>query len=149
MKNILIILSITLLLMSLACQSETRLGHSEEYTNRYEDTEETTEPEETAESEPAEQGKANIEDGSAEDVIAHVKERIANETDCGFLLEADSWTAEYMTGFGTYWLVSSGVAHRYEHVDPVSNGIYEWKYYPGSHRVTTLSGQDDCYLKGK
>ena len=143
MKNILIILSITLLLMSLACQSETRLGHSEEYTNRYEDTEETTEPE------PAEQDKANIEDGSAEDVIAHVKERIADEIDCGFLLESDSWTAEYMTGFGTYWLVSSGVAHRYEHVDPVSNGIYEWKYYPGSHRVTTLSGQDDCYLKGK
>ena len=150
MKNILIILGITLLLTSLACGSETRLGHSEEYSTRFDnDTEEAAESEEIAESESAEQSKANPQDGSAEEVIAHVKERIANETDCGFLLEADSWVAELMTGFGTYWLVSSGVAHRYEHVDPVTNGIYDWKYYPGSNRVTTVSGQDDCYLKGK
>ena len=153
--KLLTVLGITLLLTSLACGlgSETRLGHSEEYTQRFDN-----DTEETAESEPAEQGEVNLRNGSDEDIIAHVKERLANETDCGFLLEADSWVAELMTGFGTYWLVSSGVAHREEHVDPVPSGesfntqnvgIYDWKYYSTTQVVTTVKGQDDCYLKGK
>ena len=155
--KLLTVLGITLLLTSLACGSgsETRLGHSEEYTQRFDN-----DTEEAAESEPAEQGEVNLRNGSDEDIIAHVKERLANETDCEFLLEADSWVAELMTGFGTYWLVSSGVAHREEHVQdkdsPGSKGFqtgnkgnYDWKYYPNTQVVTTVVGQDDCVLKGK
>ena len=137
MKILIIVSAITLLFTSLACGSEP--SESEPLINTSTTTEEAVESKQRSE---ITGGKANlIQDQVAEDVIAHVKGRLADETECEFLLEEDTWLAEYNKSRKS-WSVSV------ESTDSVRSGSYAWTYFAYTQSVTTPAGQEDCYLEG-
>ena len=137
MKKILIVIGMTLLFISLACETES--SESEPLVNTETTTEEAVESQQRGE---ITEGKANLmQDQVAEDVIIHVKGRLADETDCGFLLEEDSWLAEYNKS-RKLWAVSV------ESIDPERSGSYSWTYFAYTQSVATPAGQEDCYLEG-
>jgi hypothetical protein len=140
MKILIIVSAITLLFTSLACGSES--SESEPLVNIESTTESTTE--EAVESKQRgeiKEGQANlIQDQEAEDVIMHVKGRLADETDCGFLLEEDSWLVEYNKSRKS-WSLSV------ESTDPERSGSYSWTYFAYAQSVATAAGQEDCYLQ--
>ena len=132
MKILIIVSAITLLFTSLACGSES--SESEPLVNTSTTTGTTTEEAvESQQRSEIKEGKANlIQDQVAEDVIIHVKGRLADETDCGFLLEEDSWLAEYNKS-RKLWAVSV------ESIDPERSGSYSWTYFAYTQSVATAA----------
>ena len=136
MNKLVIIIGITLLLTALACETES--NGSEPLVNTETTTEEAVESQQRGE---IKEGQANlIQDQVAEDVIIHVKGRLADETECEFLLEEDTWLAEYNKSRKS-WSVSV------ESTDSVRSGSYAWTYFAYAQSVATPDGQEDCYLQ--
>ena len=134
--KILIVIGITLLFTSLAC--ETKLSESGPLVNTSTTTEEAVESIPTTQ---INQGKANTMNETAEEVIKHIKERLDTETDCGFLLEKGPWLTEYKKP-SKPWSVSVAWT------DNEGSESYSWKYFAFNAVVVASSGQDNCYLEG-
>lgn len=149
MKNILIILGITLLLTSLACGSESNdpepLVNTETTTKEAAKSDETdtTSDEEVVEEVVKENAKSidRMKGGfsDAEVVITLIQNRLENETDCGFLLEETDWTTEF-NKMKKLWLVSVTFT------DAEESKSYSWKFFAMDEEI--VSEQDECHLSG-
>jgi hypothetical protein len=145
MMKILIVLGITLLFTSLACGTES--SKSEPLVN----TETTTEKAQNSDETDTTSNEEVVKDNSKsldrtlgglsdeEVVIAFIKDRLENETECGFLLEETDWTTEY-SKMKKLWVVSVALT------DDEGGGSYSWKYFAMDEEV--ISEQDECHLSG-
>lgn len=143
MKKFIMFLSVALLLVSLACGTD-----STESTKISDGTDEKTEEvvvevveevvvDETGKYSTArEQDKNKLTDVA---VISHIKNRLEAETECGFLRDTGDWTAEHKKTSKT-WAVSVTLS------DAEGGDSYSWKYFYFTEDVR--SGQDECFLSG-
>ena len=137
-------LSVTLLLVSLACGTEeTESTTATESTKISDGTDTTSNDKEILELE--ETGKYSTsrtqdkEELTNVAVIGHIKDRLEAETECGFLRDTGDWTAEHKKMSKT-WAVSVTLS------DAEGGGSYSWKYFYFTDDMR--SGQDECFLKG-
>ena len=145
------LLSVALLLVSLACGTEstesTQIsdatdGKTDEVVKGVEWIDETEVVEVVVVEETGKYSSAReVDKNKLTDVavISHIKNRLADETECGFLRDTGDWTAEHKKTSKT-WAVSVTLS------DAEGGDSYSWKYFYFTEDVR--SGQDECFLSG-